>query len=416
MKLSNLRHILLLVCLVITPAVTAAENLTVPVSAGEEIFVERYPSSGKYLMLWFAPEYGLRNNHRALARKLAEQGIEVWLTNLMDSLFLPVGVKSIKELSGNYAADMMEYAHKQSGKKIIVAGDSYASVIALRGAHTWQEKARTEAYFIGAVLFTPYTYASIPELGKLPDYLPIVSATNIPLMIYQAQNSAIIGQYETLTQRLQQHGNPVYTRFMPGIMSLFYLQETTTAMQAQSKALSAHIHKMIGILEQHPVPVKAIPIHTSVNIHSGIDYQLKAYKGHVKPVTIRLPDIYGNSISKDNFSGKVTIINFWATWCAPCREEIPSLNRLKNKMRGIPFELISINFAEDKRYVEEFMKKVHVDFPVLLDQNGEFAKRWNVISYPSTFVIDSSGNIRYGVNAAIEWDKPEIIEKMKSLL
>ena len=62
------------------------------------------------------------------------------------------------------------------------------------------------------------------------------------------------------------------------------------------------------------------------------------------------------------------------------------------------------------------MQRVQVDFPVLLDQRGEFAKQWKVISYPSTFVIDADGKIRYGVNAAIEWDRPEIINKLKSLM
>lgn len=85
-------------------------------------------------------------------------------------------------------------------------------------------------------------------------------------------------------------------------------------------------------------------------------------------------------------------------------------------MSGLPFELISINYAEDKETILEFMKKVQVDFPVLLDQDGNFARQWNVITYPSTFVIDKNGKIQYGVNAAIEWDNPELIKKIKTLL
>ena len=85
-------------------------------------------------------------------------------------------------------------------------------------------------------------------------------------------------------------------------------------------------------------------------------------------------------------------------------------------MKGLPFELISINYAEDKKTILEFMKKINVEFPVLLDKDGSFAKKWNVIAYPSTFVIDKNGNIKYGVNAAIEWDSPEFISKIKSLL
>lgn len=408
--------LLYLICLSLATPGYAEKNIAVAVISGEEIIAEHYPADGDYLMLWFAPEYGLNENHRALARALTEQHIEVWLTDIVDSLFLPGGTKAIKQLKGNYAADMIEHAHRLTGKKIIVAGDSYASVIALRGAHAWQEKPQPKPYLIGAILFTPYTYSSIPQLGRLPDYLPIVSATNIPIMIYQAQNSAVIGQYASLKAKLQQHGGPVYTRFMPGIMSLFYLQEATRAMREQTSPLPAHIRKMIAILELHPVPASAIPITSGVKTRSGIDIHLKAYEGRVTPVPIHLPDTRGQTVSKNDFTGKVTLVNFWATWCTPCLEEIPSLNRLKNKMRDFPFELISINYAEDKRSVVEFMKKVHVEFPVLLDQNGDFAKQWNVISYPSTFVIDATGRIRYGVNAAIEWDKPDIIETLKSLI
>jgi peroxiredoxin len=85
-------------------------------------------------------------------------------------------------------------------------------------------------------------------------------------------------------------------------------------------------------------------------------------------------------------------------------------------MQGRPFELISINYAEDKATVLEFMRRVEVDFPVLLDADGEHAKSWKVISYPSTFVIDRQGVIRYGVNAAIEWDSPELLQRLQALM
>lgn len=89
---------------------------------------------------------------------------------------------------------------------------------------------------------------------------------------------------------------------------------------------------------------------------------------------------------------------------------------MRSKMSDSPFELISINYAEENSDIQSFMKRVRVDFPVLLDQDGRFAREWKVISYPSTFIIDPKGVIRYGVNAAIDWDDPEVIAKLKSLL
>lgn len=84
-------------------------------------------------------------------------------------------------------------------------------------------------------------------------------------------------------------------------------------------------------------------------------------------------------------------------------------------MKGPDFELISINYAEDTDVIQQFMKKINVEFTVLLDHSGEFAKKWNVVSYPSTFIINKQGKVVYGVNAAIEWDSPEVIDKLRAL-
>ena len=114
--------------------------------------------------------------------------------------------------------------------------------------------------------------------------------------------------------------------------------------------------------------------------------------------------------------GKVSLVNFWASWCGPCVEEIPSLNRLRQKMVAKSFELISVNYAESNSTMQAFLRRVQVDFPVLMDRSGEVAANWNVMAFPSTFVIGKDGRIVYGVNAAIEWDSPEIIAQLNALI
>ena len=400
----------------IAQACFAENEITVPVSSGDEITVEVFPAKGKYLIVWLAPEYGIRGGHRSTARLLAQHNIEIWQANIVESLFLPQGTSSLKKLSGTHVADLIQHAHKTTGKKIVVLGDSYASVSALRGAHKWQKRKQSVPYLIGAILFSPYTFASIPPLGQLPEYLPIVSATNIPMMIYQAKRGGTYSQFNSLLEKLEQHGNPVYTRLLPDIMSLFYEENPTDKMIEQVKPIPINIKKMIPILEKHHVPAKPVALKRNTKIKSGIDIYLKEYKGVISPLVIKLKNTNGKVIEKNNYKGQVTVINFWATWCPPCVQEIPSLNRLKKKMKGLPFELISINYAEEEKVILEFMKKVNVEFPVLLDKDGGFAKKWNVITYPSTFIIDKEGKIKYGVNAAIEWDDPEFIKKIKELL
>jgi peroxiredoxin len=85
-------------------------------------------------------------------------------------------------------------------------------------------------------------------------------------------------------------------------------------------------------------------------------------------------------------------------------------------MKDRPFELISINYAEKPEQIREFLNMVKVDFPVLLDEDGSYSAKWNVLVYPATFVIATDGNIVYGVNGAIEWDSEEITGKLEALL
>jgi peroxiredoxin len=121
------------------------------------------------------------------------------------------------------------------------------------------------------------------------------------------------------------------------------------------------------------------------------------------------------AIKLHDYRGKITVVNCWASWCPPCVEEIPSLNRLREQMQGQPFELISINYADSPEKIHEFMSRVNVQFPVLIDPNGKVSQQWNVIGFPSTFVIGKDGKIQYGVNAAIQWDAPEVINALKAL-
>jgi len=394
----------------------AAEEIVAPVSDEVEITITRFPAQGEYLLIWLAPEYGFRKAHRSLADRLPGQDIEVWQTDIVESLFLPEGSSSLKQLDGKYVADLIEHAHELTGKNIVIAGDSYAAMNALLGARHWQSRNPVDPYLVGAILFSPNSYAYIPPLGLPPEYLPIVESTNIPLVIYQAQNSVTAGQFDQLLVKLRTNDSPIYTRMVPDVVSLFYEEELTPAMKNSAQPIPVSIRQLLPVLARHGIPARPVPLKKPPTVTSGIDIYLKDFVGNHEPMAFSLPDISGNTIVKADFAGKVTVVNFWATWCPPCIEEIPSLNRLNEKMKGRPFELISINYAEDRKTVISFMQRVKVDFPVLLDHSGATAHRWNVITYPSTFVIDRQGKFRYGVNAAIEWDAPELIQKLESLM
>jgi peroxiredoxin len=93
--------------------------------------------------------------------------------------------------------------------------------------------------------------------------------------------------------------------------------------------------------------------------------------------------------------GKVVLVNFWATWCGPCRKEIPHLNRIADKYKSSGLVLMGVNVDDDVRNASDVATKLKVSFPVLLDTDKRVSKLYDLNSMPSTMVIDRSGRVRY---------------------
>jgi len=93
--------------------------------------------------------------------------------------------------------------------------------------------------------------------------------------------------------------------------------------------------------------------------------------------------------------GHVVLVNFWATWCGPCREEMPKLNRLYDKYRASGFQLIGVNVDEDLRNVNTVVAQLGVKFPVLLDTDKQVSKLYDLNAMPATVLIDREGKVRY---------------------
>ncbi|MGB0867218.1 MAG: TlpA family protein disulfide reductase, partial [Granulosicoccaceae bacterium] len=124
----------------------------------------------------------------------------------------------------------------------------------------------------------------------------------------------------------------------------------------------------------------------------------------------------GAKYSLDSTPGKVMLLSFWATWCPPCVEELPSMNALAADYAKDDFEILSVNFQESKTDIESFLQRVDVDFPILLDLDGIASHDWHVFSFPSSFILDRRGRIRYTLNKAIDWHTPEIKTLLDELI
>jgi len=105
----------------------------------------------------------------------------------------------------------------------------------------------------------------------------------------------------------------------------------------------------------------------------------------------------------------------WATWCPPCREEMPSMERAWQKMKDEGMMMIAINVGEDEDTIFQFTANYPVTFPLLLDQESEVVGPWGVRGLPTTYVVDPQGRVVYRAIGGREWDDPALLDKVRAL-
>ena len=119
-----------------------------------------------------------------------------------------------------------------------------------------------------------------------------------------------------------------------------------------------------------------------------------------------LTDLQGQRWSAERLKGRAVVLNFWATWCPPCKEELPSLQTLHEIGGGDPL-VIGINVRETASRVRRYVESTGLGFPVVLDPQAELAKRYGVTAFPTTLLIAPDGQIRWRVVGEVDWAGPE---------
>jgi thiol-disulfide isomerase/thioredoxin len=129
---------------------------------------------------------------------------------------------------------------------------------------------------------------------------------------------------------------------------------------------------------------------------------------------LRLSDIDGKTVDLAGTRGRVVLLNFWASWCPPCRKEFPSLGRVRKLFKQSDFEVIAINVGEDPDTVFAFAGTA--DFPILMDRDSQAMASWPVKALPTTFLIDRQGRLAMKAIGGREFDDPAIVSLIKNLL
>ena len=129
-----------------------------------------------------------------------------------------------------------------------------------------------------------------------------------------------------------------------------------------------------------------------------------------------LEDRQGELHSLADYRGKVVLVNFWASWCHPCIQEIPELIRLAEILADRPFAILAINVGESKQKLPGFVRKMDEHMVILLDAESEAFEQWGGIGLPSTFILDGTGRIHYEAYGPVNWGADYIVDILTKLM
>jgi len=134
---------------------------------------------------------------------------------------------------------------------------------------------------------------------------------------------------------------------------------------------------------------------------AAVDFELRGEDGR----TYRLSD----------YRGQVVLINFWATWCPPCRYEMPSLERLWQQVKDKGVVILAINVGENEDKIFEFMGQYPMTFPIPMDRDGKVIKAYPVMGLPTSYIISPQGKVTHRAVGSREWDDAGLIEQLMSM-
>jgi thiol-disulfide isomerase/thioredoxin len=139
-------------------------------------------------------------------------------------------------------------------------------------------------------------------------------------------------------------------------------------------------------------------------------------KSEAAAADFTVTDLNGKTFKLSENQDKVILFNQWATWCPPCRQEMPSIQRLYDKIKNPDFKIIAVSVGENKETVTDFLKKNKYTFPIMLDPTGKSTAEYSTGSIPTTYLIGKKGKILGRIVGGTEWDSAEFINIIKGLL
>jgi thiol-disulfide isomerase/thioredoxin len=395
---------------------SSALEISFDAPSGETItMIESQSETKNTLFINLSTHRGISSEFMKSMPAFSKQDINVWTLDLVNSYMLTPSKTLYNQVPLDDMSAIINKAKDDGFKNVYLYSISNASNFALKISYHYQQN-NSNTVLKGHIMHVPHLWITNLKTGKTTP-TSISATSNLPIYLIMTEFGTKFHHTETIVDILSLGGSPVFVQKIKGIRSGFLLRPLDHLedqdIEMREKIMPFYKFAANILLKSTPAPFIQTP-----NLKSTVrEYDNKLVKviNPKKAPTLILPTYSGKEIDMSDYIGSVVLVNFWATWCAPCVKEIPSMVRLSDKIDN-KFEVLMVNIGESKIDISKFKEDVIFDFPILMDITGNYMKKWGVYVYPSNFIIDKSGKVVYTYTGSIEWDRPDIIKEVSALL
>ncbi len=397
-------------------------DLEIDVSSEMTINATHHIADSKQLVLWLPSERGISAETSPIANAIADLGIDVWMVDLHGSYMVATSRNSIKQFLPEDILDLIEVAGAKGYREIYFASSSRGVRLVLDSIYEFGSRYPISNLVKGSIFFHPNVFAPVTALGQVAGFVEGSGTSHLPIYMIQSEFSTKY-VYRQLTRRqLERGGSQVFLHILPEVESGFFARpghELSSISASARTRLPAIIDNAVQLLSGLAPGQLSVSREKEDNVTTNRlsrETGLHAFRGDRQKPELSLVNLEGIEIDLNDYKGRVVLVNFWASWCKPCVDEIPSLARLSGLYDEGRFAVLTINIGESRQRVTDFLSPLNTGFSVLLDEDGSAARDWRVYAFPSNFLIDKNGLIQYSYSGALEWDSQEVLEIIETLL
>ncbi|MCP4494387.1 MAG: TlpA family protein disulfide reductase [Gammaproteobacteria bacterium] len=405
----------------ITLLAAKSVELEIELDSNVVLDVSHFAGSSSRLLIWLPSEQGISRGISPVAEKLSAFGPHIWLMDLHSSYMVPTSRHSLSEFPVEDLLELLNRAEREGYDEIYLLSAGRGAKLVLDTIYEFYTDNLQSNLLKGSILIHPNLFTALPVIGQKASFIPAAGTSHLPIYLIQAEYSTKYVYTQEMRSQLESGGSAVFLHLLADVESGFYGRPESelddSSLSARRKLPEMILQAMVllsKIPEGQPPEVRQYEKKPEV-VAAVREPALGVYRADGPIPALTLGNLQGRQVSLNDFRGKVVLLNFWASWCGPCVDEIPSLARLGLKLKEKPFEILTVNIGESRERVVQFLQDVNVNFPVLLDESGKAVRDWRVYAFPSNFLIDQRGQIRYAYSGALEWDSAVVIETIESL-